>query len=147
MCWPTLLSLLTDEYKMRMVQEAYHDAHTNAPQWPVQDRWPEGFMRRWHYHAVTNQPHSVIVTPTLVQFLAGDADNFITNIHTESSGRSAESGEPRCMHAVFVDTDRSAPYRVPSRQHQVSLGCGETPEGRVLCAESSGPWQCWLGSA
>jgi hypothetical protein len=38
-------------------------------------------MRRWHYHAVTNQPHSVIVTPTLVQFLAGDADNFITNIH------------------------------------------------------------------
>jgi hypothetical protein len=79
--YPTLLSLLTDEYKMRMVQEAYHDAHTNAPQWPAQYCWPEGFMRRWHYHAVTNQPHSVIVTPTLVQFLAGDADNFITNIH------------------------------------------------------------------
>ena len=38
-------------------------------------------MRRWHYHAVTNQPHSVIVTPTMIQFLAGDADNFITNIH------------------------------------------------------------------
>ena len=34
--YPTLLSLLTDEYKMRMVQEAYHDAHTNAPQWPAQ---------------------------------------------------------------------------------------------------------------
>ena len=49
---------------MRMVQEAYHDAHTNAPQWPAQYCWPEGFMRRWHYHAVTNQPHSVIVTPT-----------------------------------------------------------------------------------
>ena len=79
--YPTLLSLLTDEYKARMVQEAYHDAHTNAPQWPAQYCWPEGFMRRWHYHAVTNQPHSVIVTPTLVQFLAGDADNFITNIH------------------------------------------------------------------
>ena len=42
-------------------------------------------MRRWHYHAVTNQPHSVIVTPNLVQFLAGDADNFITHIHV---GRS-----------------------------------------------------------
>jgi hypothetical protein len=83
--YPTLLSLLTDEYKMRMVQEAYHDAHTNAPQWPAQYCWPEGFMRRWHYHAVTNQPHSVIVTPSLVQFLAGDADNFITNIHV---GRS-----------------------------------------------------------
>jgi len=79
--YPTLLSLLTEEYKTRMVQEAYHDARTNAPQWPAQYCWPEGFMRRWHYHAVTNQPHSVIVTPTLVQFLAGDADNFITNIH------------------------------------------------------------------
>jgi hypothetical protein len=82
--YPTLLSLLTDEYKTRMVQEAYHDAHTNAPQWPAQYCWPEGFMRRWHYHAVTNQPHSIIVTPTLVQFLAGDADNFITNIHMAS---------------------------------------------------------------
>ena len=90
--YPTLLSLLTDEYQTRMVQEAYHDAHTNAPQWPAQDRWPEGFMRRWHYHAVTNQPHSVIVTPTLVQFLAGDADNFITNIHI---GRTFENGR-RC---------------------------------------------------
>jgi hypothetical protein len=38
-------------------------------------------MRRWHYHAVTNQPHQIIVTPKLVQFLAGDADNFITNVH------------------------------------------------------------------
>ena len=79
--YPTLLSLLTDEYKKRMVQEAYHDAHTNAPQWPAQYCWPEGFMRRWHYHAVTNQPHAVIVTPGLVQFLAGDADNFITHVH------------------------------------------------------------------
>src|SRR5678815_5327087 len=79
--YPTVLSLLTDEYQQRMVQEAYHDAHTNAPQWPAQYCWPEGFMRRWHYHAVTNQPHQVVVTPTLVQFLAGDADNFITNIH------------------------------------------------------------------
>jgi hypothetical protein len=79
--YPTLLSLLTEEYQTRMVQEAYHDAHTNAPQWPAQYCWPEGFMRRWHYHGVTNQPHTVIVTPTLVQVMAGDADNFVTNIH------------------------------------------------------------------
>jgi len=38
-------------------------------------------MRRFHYHGVTNQPHQVLVTPELVQLLAGDADNFITNIH------------------------------------------------------------------
>src|SRR6185369_14624229 len=77
----TILSLLTPEYQTRMVQYAYHVSVTGAPNWPAQYCWPEGFMRRWHYHAVTNQPHSVIVTPTLVQFLAGDADNFITNIH------------------------------------------------------------------
>jgi hypothetical protein len=78
---PTILSLLTEEYQTRMVQEAYHDANSNAPMWPAQFCWPEGFMRRWHYHAVTNQPHQIIVTPKLVQILAGDADNFITNIH------------------------------------------------------------------
>ena len=78
---PTVLSLLTEEYKTRFVQEAYHHGNTNAAQWPAQFCWPEGFMRRWHYHGVTNQPHQVLVTPNLVQFLAGDADNFITNIH------------------------------------------------------------------
>ena len=78
---PTILSLLTPEYQTRMVEELYHDGNTNAPQWPAQYCWPEGFMRRWHYHAVTNQPHQILVTPKLVQVLAGDADNFITNIH------------------------------------------------------------------
>lgn len=78
---PTILSLLTEEYQTRMVQEAYHQGNTRAPQWPAQYCWPEGFMRRWHYHGVTNQPHQILVTPKLVQILAGDADNFITNIH------------------------------------------------------------------
>ena len=77
----TILSLLTEEYQTRMVQELYHDAVTNASQWPAQYCWPEGFMRRWHYHGVTNQPHHVLVTPQIVQILAGDADNFVTNIH------------------------------------------------------------------
>jgi hypothetical protein len=77
----TILSLLTPDYQTRMVQELYHDAVTNAPQWPAQYCWPEGFMRRWHYHGVTNQPHHVLVTPDLVQVMAGDADNFITNVH------------------------------------------------------------------
>src|SRR4029078_11429584 len=30
---PTVLSVLTPEYQKRMVQEAYHHGHTNAPQW------------------------------------------------------------------------------------------------------------------
>jgi hypothetical protein len=78
---PTILSLLTDEYQTRMVQEAYHHGTTNVAQWPAQYCWPEGFMRRWHYHGVTNQPHQVLVTPGLVQFLAGDAGNVLTNVH------------------------------------------------------------------
>ena len=77
----TILSLLTEEYQTRMVQELYHDAVSNAPQWPAQYCWPEGFMRRWHYHGVTNQPHHVLVTPEIVQIMAGDADNVLTNVH------------------------------------------------------------------
>ncbi len=42
-------------------------------------------MRRWHTVAVNDQPHTVIVTPTLVQIMIGVADNFVTNIHV---GRS-----------------------------------------------------------
>src|SRR5690606_18282758 len=75
---PTLLSLLTPEYQQRMVQEAYHHGHTNAPQWPSQYCWPEGFMRRWHESALWEQ--SIMVTPSMVQILGGVARNFITNI-------------------------------------------------------------------
>ena len=60
----------------------YHEAITNAPQWPSQYCWPEGFMRRWHYHGVTNQsaPRSSS-RRSWCRSLAGVADNFVTNIH------------------------------------------------------------------
>jgi len=76
---PTILSLLTPEYQTRMVQETYHHGHTNKPQWPSQYCWPEGFMRRWHEFAVWE--HHIMVTPKMVQILAGVARNFITQIH------------------------------------------------------------------
>jgi hypothetical protein len=76
---PTILSLLTDEYQTRMVQEMYHTGNTNAPQWPSQYCWPEGFMRRWAPPATWE--HYITVTPQVVQILAGVARNFITNIH------------------------------------------------------------------
>ncbi len=76
---PTILSLLTEEYQTRLVQEAYHHGNTNKPQWPAQYCWPEGFMRRWHEFAVWE--HHIMVTPSLVQILGGMARNFITNIH------------------------------------------------------------------
>ena len=76
---PTILSLLTEEYQTRMVQEMYHTGNTNAPQWPSQYCWPEGFMRRWAPPATWE--HYIIVTPQVVQFLAGVARNFITNVY------------------------------------------------------------------
>ena len=76
---PTILSLLTPEYQQRMVQLLYHEGHDNAAQWPSQYCWPEGFMRRWHEAATWEW--DIMVTPSLVQILAGVADNFITNIH------------------------------------------------------------------
>ncbi|WP_428101420.1 hypothetical protein [Candidatus Rariloculus sp.] len=76
---PTILSILTEEYQTRFVQEAYHQGNTNAAQWPSSYCWPEGFMRRWHAAAVWE--HHIMVTPSMVQILAGVARNFITNIH------------------------------------------------------------------
>jgi len=75
----TILSLLTPEYQLRMVEQNYHEGTTNAPQWPGQYCWPEGFMRRYHF-AGTGE-HYVMVTPDLVQILSSSAGNFMTNIH------------------------------------------------------------------
>ena len=76
---PTVLSVLTPQYQEYFVQEAYHHGNTNAAQWQSQYCWPEGFMRRWHQAAVWE--HYIMVTPDVVQILAGVARNFITNIH------------------------------------------------------------------
>jgi hypothetical protein len=88
----TVLSLLTPEYQTRMVQEAFHHGNDNKPMWPSQYCWPEGFMRRWHEAAVWE--HYIMVTPEMVQIMAGVARNFITNIEI---GRSfnMEGGVPR----------------------------------------------------
>ena len=76
---PTMLSVLTPEYQMRAVQMHYHQGHTNAPQWPSQYCWPDGFMRRWHWPAT--REHAVLVTPSLVQIAASFSGNFVTNVY------------------------------------------------------------------
>ena len=76
---PTILSLLTEEYQTYKMQETYHHGHTNAAQWPSSYCWAEGFMRRWHQAAVWER--YVMVTPDVVQILAGVARNFVTTIH------------------------------------------------------------------
>ncbi len=40
-----ILSLLTPEYRRRTVQMHYHQSVNNAPLWPAQFCWPDGFMR------------------------------------------------------------------------------------------------------
>ena len=88
----TELSLLTPEYQQRAVQMHYHQANTNAAQWQSQYCWPEGFMRRWHEHAVRG--HQLIMTPKIVQWITGVADNFLTQVHI---GRemNTDDGTPR----------------------------------------------------
>lgn len=75
---PTILSLLTPEYQTRMVQEAYHQANTNAAQWPSSYCWPEGLLRWYSRPAV--RMYDFMVTDQNVQLLAGVADNFLRNI-------------------------------------------------------------------
>ena len=62
-----------------MVQEAYHAGNTNAPQWPSQYCWPEGFMRRWHEFAVWEW--HIVAAPSVFQIVTGVARNFITTAH------------------------------------------------------------------
>jgi hypothetical protein len=76
---PTYLSLLTPEYQKRFVQQMYHYAATNAPQWPAAYCQPEGFMRRFAQYSGFS-PH-VMMTPELVQILNVTAKNFITHVH------------------------------------------------------------------
>jgi hypothetical protein len=76
---PTVLSLLTDEYQTRLVQQLFHEGYTNAAQWPGQYCWPEGFMRRFHF-AGTGE-HQIMLTPTLVQILSSSSGNFLTHVH------------------------------------------------------------------
>jgi hypothetical protein len=74
----TMLSLLTPEYRKRMVQQNYHETVSNAPQWNAAFCYPEGMMRWWAEAAIRDI--EVMVTPTQVQFLAGIADNFLRKV-------------------------------------------------------------------
>jgi hypothetical protein len=98
---PTVLSLLTPEYQTRMVQEGYHAGNTNAPQWPSQYCWPEGFMRRYAQPATWE--HYIMVTPESVQIMAGVIRNFITQVYIDREFDMSDvpnGGVPRLGAAV-----------------------------------------------
>ena len=75
---PTYLTLLTPEYQTRFVQQMYHYAATNAPQWPASYCQPEGFMRRIAQYSGFSP--SIMMTPELFQVLNVTAGNFITHV-------------------------------------------------------------------
>jgi hypothetical protein len=75
----TMVSLLTPEYAQRMVQQNYHEAVNNAPQWSASFCYPEGLMRWWS-QASLGGPIEVMTTPHQVQFLSGIADNMLRRV-------------------------------------------------------------------
>jgi hypothetical protein len=76
----TMLSLLTPEYRRRMVQQNYHEVVNNSPQWMASFCYPEGLMRWWS-EAALGGDIEVLMTPHQVQFLSGIADNLLRKIY------------------------------------------------------------------
>lgn len=75
----TLVSLLTPEYQERAVQQMYHEAVNNSPQWNASFCYPEGFIRWWGGPSgATN--FQLMMTPWQVQFLSSSADNFVRQV-------------------------------------------------------------------
>jgi len=75
----TMLSLLTPEYRQRMVQQNYHEAVNNSPQWNASFCYPEGLIRWWAQQSLGGTIE-VLMTPHQVQFLAGIADNLLRKV-------------------------------------------------------------------
>ena len=75
----TMLSLLTPEYRKRMVQQNYHEVVNNSPQWMASFCYPEGFMR-WWAEAALGGDIEVMMAPHQVQFLSGIADNLLRRV-------------------------------------------------------------------
>jgi len=75
----TILSLLTPEYRRRTVQMHYHQSVDNAPLWPAQFCWPDGFMRLFSRQAHLSM--DFVTTPERLQLMASSADNFIRHFN------------------------------------------------------------------
>jgi hypothetical protein len=101
---PTYLSLLTPEYQRRFVQQMYHYAADNSPQWPGQYCWPEGFMRRFAQYG--GNRINLVISPDLVLDMRNSAKTLVTQIHI-GSRFDESSAIPRLGPAVpqwFGDT-------------------------------------------
>jgi hypothetical protein len=79
----TILSLLTPEYRQRTVQMHYHQSVNNAPLWPAQFCWPDGFTRLFSRQA--HVAMDFVTTPERLQTMASSAENFVRHFNV---GRS-----------------------------------------------------------
>lgn len=75
---PTFLSILTPEYRERMVRQIYHEGIDAAHQWSASYCWPEGFMRQW---ATGPKPSRIVVTPEVVLLLGSGSGNIVRTVH------------------------------------------------------------------
>jgi hypothetical protein len=75
---PTFLSLLTPEYRQRMVRQLYHEGVNAAHQWSASYCWPEGFMRQW---ATGPKPQRIVVTPEVVLLVGSSSGNIVRTVH------------------------------------------------------------------
>jgi hypothetical protein len=75
----TILSLLTPEYRRRTVQMHYHQSVNNAPLWPAQFCWPDGFLRVFSRQAHLSM--DFVTTPERLQLMASSAENFIRHFN------------------------------------------------------------------
>jgi hypothetical protein len=75
----TILSLLTPEYQKRTVQMHYHQSVNNAPLWPAQFCWPDGFTRLFSRQAHLSM--DFVATPERLQLMASSAENFIRHFN------------------------------------------------------------------
>ena len=94
---PTYLSLLTPEYQKRFVQQMYHYSANNAPQWPGQYCWPDGFMRRFAQYG--GNRINLVISPDLVLDMRNSAKTLVTQIHIGSQFNESD-GVPRLGPAV-----------------------------------------------
>jgi len=75
----TLVSVLTPEYQQRAVQQMYHEAVSNSPQWNASFCYPEGFPRWWGGPSGATR-FQLTMNPWVVQFLSSSADNYVRQV-------------------------------------------------------------------
>lgn len=76
---PTILSLLTPEYQKRMVQQGYHEAVSNAPQWSATFCMPDGLLRMWAQTGGGGN-FQCTMSPHNVQILSGCCSDMMRQI-------------------------------------------------------------------